>query len=108
MIFNGIGVMFASLIAAAITAFFGMQYSDKFTAAQAQGTDYICNSEPSEDIAKDIADAMETMYYVYLTLTAGCFISCISGPLIVLRWVSIPFHLLFGAFFHMYGLFSLW
>jgi len=26
----------------------------------------------------------------------------------MLRWLSIPFHLLFGVFFHMYGLFELW
>ena len=108
MIFSGIAVMFTSLIAAGITAFLGMQYHDRAVKAGEMGEDYVCNSSKADDIAPDIKEAMDTMWYVYVTLTAGCFISCISGPLIVLRWVSIPFHLLFGAFFHMYGLFTLW
>ena len=48
------------------------------------------------------------MRLVYLILLLGSFLSCAGGPVNVLRWISIPFHWLIGAMFHLFALFLLW
>lgn len=54
-----------------------------------------------------IKEAMDTAGVVYMLLAAGCLFSCIGGPLNVMRWCAIPFHLLPGFFMHMFALYTL-
>ena len=112
MIFNGIGVMMAALIAAGIAVFFGGMYQERIDLQEAAEAEdpptYTCELASGADPATDIKDAIGMMRLVYLILLVGAFISCIGGPVNVLRWVSIPFHWLFGALFHLYGLFLIW
>eukprot|EP00354_Favella_ehrenbergii_P002824 CAMPEP_0170469764 /NCGR_PEP_ID=MMETSP0123-20130129/12484_1 /TAXON_ID=182087 /ORGANISM="Favella ehrenbergii, Strain Fehren 1" /LENGTH=149 /DNA_ID=CAMNT_0010736739 /DNA_START=337 /DNA_END=786 /DNA_ORIENTATION=- len=94
-------------MAGAYVGFFGNMYMGRVATADELGSKYTCDVD-GPDAALEIKDAMGTIELVYLVLLVGSFLSCIAGPVNVLRWIAIPFHLLFGAFFHMYGLFVLW
>lgn len=50
---------------------------------------------------------MDTAGVVYTLLAGGCLFSCIGGPLNVMRWCAIPFHLLPGLGMHMFALYTL-
>ena len=50
---------------------------------------------------------MATAWAVYLVLAIGCLFSCVGGPLLLCRWIAIPFHLLPGLFLHVYAIFTL-
>ena len=57
-----------------------------------------------EDVAAEFKSVMETNILVYLGLALGCYLSCMSGPFLFCRWLSIPFHWLFGLFIHLYAI----
>lgn len=76
--------------------------------ADALGAEYSCvfsdAATAAEDVAADFKSVMETNILVYLGLALGCFLSCMSGPFLFCRWLSIPFHWLFGMFIHLYAI----
>ena len=76
--------------------------------ADALGEDYNCvftdANTAAEDVAAEFKSVMETNLLVYLGLALGCFLSCMSGPFLFCRWLSIPFHWLFGLFIHLYAI----
>ena len=76
--------------------------------ADALGDDYSCEFSDAttvkEEVAGDFKSVMETNILVYLGLALGCFLSCMSGPFLFCRWLSIPFHWLFGMFIHLYAI----
>ena len=53
-------------------------------------------------------DAMDTATVIYDVLVAGCVLSCLGGPITMCRWLSVPFHLLFGAILHAAAIFILY
>ena len=110
MIFNGIFVMVFAAMAAGYAMFIGNTYQERIDLIEtAENNDlYTCKLESGADPATDIKDAISMMRLIYLILLIGAFLSCLGGPVNVLRWLSVPFHWLFGALFHMYGLFLLW
>jgi len=60
--FNGLMVMFASILAAAISVYFGGAYGDRVALAEAAGLDlYRCNDDQASSVAGDQLDAMKSM-----------------------------------------------
>ena len=50
---------------------------------------------------------MELLFGMYIILAFFALMSCVGGPILVVRWVAIPFHLLIGVFLHAYGIYCL-
>ena len=113
IIFRGLVVMLLALIAASISSYFALQFKEQYekskdppvNAVTGEDEKYSCLYLGDKEIADDIQTALEANITVYMILTVGCLLSCMSGPIVVLRWLSVPFHLLVGVFMHLYAIF---
>ncbi len=109
IIFNGIFIIICAVLALLYSLSFMSSYQAMAQEADALGADYTCNPVPADahNQAPLIKDAMATAWKVYLVLAIGCLFSCVGGPLLLCRWIAIPFHLLPGLFLHIYAIFTL-
>lgn len=99
--------MILAMVAFALSYLMMGDFSDRLTLANDLGEKYACvfNEPAGEDIAKEFKDAMDITVTVYMVLLVGCILSCLGGPILVLRWVSIPFHMIFGMGLQLYATF---
>jgi len=108
MFFNGLIVMLAAIGALVIAMTRLSEFRSRSNAADELGTAYTCvfndKTTAGEDIAENFKLAMQINTYVYSVLIFGCFLSCISGPVILMRWVALPFHCLLGLMVHIFAI----
>lgn len=104
--------MLLSIIAASISSYFAIEFKEHYEKAKDPPANALAGEDEvyscmylDKDIAIDVESALDTNITVYMILTVGCFLSCMSGPILVLRWLSVPFHLLVGVFMHLYAIF---
>lgn len=88
--------MMGALIAFAIAIYMKAGFDDRVTVAESEGLEYSCiksiiDRETVPDAALDIRDAMEMSSTIYYILAMGCLLSCMGGPILCIRWISIPF-----------------
>lgn len=63
--------------------------------------------ESGQNIAYEMRDAMELNQLIYLILTFFCAVSCLGGPFLCVRWLSVPLHLIFGLGLNLYAIFNI-
>lgn len=105
MFFNGCPIMLVSLIAMILAWLEMTEFGEKYNEAVAAGEEYSCfkiqvPQKTYEILGEDPAEMYKTAfnvnYWVHVVLVVGCFFSILSGPVVVLRWVALPYQMIIG------------
>ena len=105
---HGLLVMIAAAACFCYSISLALQYGDLYDAALLLESKYSCGLSPEQiNYATEQKHVMYLQYVIYLLMASGSLLSCASGPIFILRWFSIPFHLLVGVFVHIYGIWEL-
>ena len=111
MFFNGIIIMVCSFVAMYIASGNMTEFGDRLEQAKSFGEDYTCFSVPQKKLGSDEAfgqplsdmfiATFRLNYWTNVILVIGCIFSAFSGPVVVLRWVAIPYQAILGMLLHV-------